>query len=703
MQLIGGAHVSPRKQKLALRLAKTACLNARALLHDGHPEEASQVDTSGLIEQLTAAIDATTRTLVGSRELRHRAIRCRLFTYRAMAFSWADTLDKALADLKEALRLHGQDALALKCQARLREAFALRFKVPNPARFVPTCKSHADYLRQTGHESETNAAFGDSVDRVRRDRPYPEWFERRGVFAAPVQRAEPEPEPSRWDFVIHRLQDLNFDEKDRSDTRSLLLSHVDSLMEIFHYYCRLGSTQSGNLKRFVQIKAHQINKDMLTLRARRLYNAMFVQDPLTAPEPTLMNLRQFWQLARDCAFVDDHCDLADIDRVVVLAGRETAEDNRVIIEELKRVMAFKRQKDETGEEKVAALLAEKPDGPELGPHGEILTDDLSVCDDLNPHHPNNQLHAYEFVEAIIRCAVKYRAKKLQKARGASIKTGSEAGVLVGDCFRQLLSQNLLAHACSHEAMSADFWMFAAPAVQALVADYRVPMEKIFRYFSVPDPNTIVSVPGSGVQQYWKVRSKQLLDDTMDFNEIYRLLEKFELYDANFTPRDACKLFTRVTGAYILRKNARKRERERRQSPGVACPSLTYTICPFAWATFRCCVVAAGCDEIVAQIHKNNNDSEMILDEFMWFFFLVCMAKKKRRSAGQTVEGVVKIVRLFLDEEILAKTSIAGMPVATKALKADVGRKPRVGDYDGIAREYEEVDPSARLPPGAAER
>ena len=188
MQLIGGAHGSPRKQKTALRMAKKACLKARAVLQDELQEKASVVegDTAELVEQLTAAIDATTYALVGSRKLTHRAIRCRLFTYRAMAFTWTDALDKALADLKEALQLHGQDTLALKCQARLRDAFASRFKAENPARFVPTCKSHADFLRQNGHESGALAAFDNSVDRVRRDRPYPEWFERRGIFCAPV-------------------------------------------------------------------------------------------------------------------------------------------------------------------------------------------------------------------------------------------------------------------------------------------------------------------------------------------------------------------------------------------------------------------------------------------------------------------------------------------------------------------------------------
>ena len=99
---------------------------------------------------------------------------------------------------------------------------------------------------------------------------------------------------------------------------------------------------------------------------------------------------------------------------------------------------------------------------------------------------------------------------------------------------------------------------------------------------------------------------------------------------------------------------------------------------------------------MAQIHKNNNDSEMILDEFIWYFVLVCMAKKKRRSAGQSVEGIVKMVREFYDEEILTRASVAGMPVSANSLKSDVGRKPEMGAYDGIAFEEEEMDPKADL-------
>ena len=68
---------------------------------------------------------------------------------------------------------------------------------------------------------------------------------------------------------------------------------------------------------------------------------------------------------------------------------------------------------------------------------------------------------------------------------------------------------------------------------------------------------------------------------------------------------------------------------------------------------------AGCDEIAAQIHKNNNDSEMILDEFVLYLVLVCIDKKKRRSAGLNIQGIVKMVRQFLEEEILNKASFAG--------------------------------------------
>lgn len=70
---------------------------------------------------------------------------------------------------------------------------------------------------------------------------------------------------------------------------------------------------------------------------------MFTLEKIDAPVSSLMVLRQFWQLARDCNFVNDHCDLADINRIVVLAGRESIDDAEHFLSNINAVAAWKHR------------------------------------------------------------------------------------------------------------------------------------------------------------------------------------------------------------------------------------------------------------------------------------------------------------------------------------------------------------------------
>jgi hypothetical protein len=311
---------------------------------------------------------------------------------------------------------------------------------------------------------------------------------------------------------------------------------------------------------------------------------------------------------------------------------------------------------------------------------------MSVNDDENPHHPNNRFHVYEYVEALLRCAARYctekHLKRKGKARGKSTKppthrTGSshlmhgnlrkklaEQSVKSGaggksapllrliDCFHAFLSDNLLRFSCTHHTMTVDDWTFCYPPLQELATDFRVPLERIFRYYSVDKPNSVVHAAGSGTapsQQFWKVRSLELLDDTMNFNELYRWLEKFELFTPDFKPKHAQKLFARVTGS----------------------------------------------DEIVAHVHKNNADSEMILDEFIEFLFMVAlMHTKPAQSDGSRRKQIVPSkslrIRKFLQDVVLP-VAADEMPVDSKALAKEVGAKLGAGEgYDGIDSEEEEL-------------
>lgn len=729
-----------RKEQLrVLRGASRTCMAARDALRQ------SNCNLVEIIRSLDSAVDATTTVLKGSRDSKHRAIRSRVYTYRAIAHARNDNMSHALEDLREGLFLNGRDAVALKFQARLQHAVATGYahchddghrvalhpgQQTSPSRYVPTATAQFKLLGTTGCPSRphlqvdterldiTNASactdlddFFSSIERVHRDRPYPEWHHRKqSVFAErPPEEPEPERAPSRWDYVIHRVEDLLVDDEDRSETRELLLANIGTLLEVFGYYCKVGSsTIAEGAKQFAMVKPREIDSAGLTRVARETYKAMFTKERIDAPVPYLMTLRQFWQLARDCACVDDHCDIADINRIIMLSGRELAQDATFFVHTIEAVAEWNARSHGRSEETAASngyptspppvpedvvdevammarkLQRENSRNAEYSVDGKLLTSTMSVNDDENPHHPNNRFHAYEYVEALLRCAARYctekHLKRKGKARGKSTKVPSHhsgsthnmhgnlrkklaeqavksAGgkppplLRLSDCFHAFLSENLLRFSCTHHTMTDDDWTFCDPSLQHLATEFRVPLEKVFRYYSVAKPNTVVQTAGSGTapsQQFWKVRSLELLDDTMNFNELYRWLEKFELFTPEFKPKHAQKLFARVTGS----------------------------------------------DEIVAHIHKNNADSEMILDEFIEFLFMVALAHTEPAKTDDSrrkkiVPSKSLRIRKFLQDVVLPAAA-AEMPVDSKALAQEVGAKYGAGEgYDGIDSEEEE--------------
>ena len=306
------------------------------------------------------------------------------------------------------------------------------------------------------------------------------------------------------------------------------------------------------------------------------------------------------------------------------------------------------------------------------------------------------LHAYEFVELLLRCSARYCTEKhLKRSGGRKLKhkardraqrastghtisghilharmakerekdarrkakqghdlEGGDGGLPLSECLHTLLADHVLRRSCSHASMTEGDWVFCSPTLHSLATEFRVPLERLFRYYSVDKPATIVSSGDSrdgsgGAQQFWKVRSLELLDDTMDFNELYCWLSRFELLDATFTPKDAARLFTRVTGS----------------------------------------------DEIVAQVHKNNRDSEMVLDEFLEFLFSMALAHTKPApSLEQRAHKLSKAMRVrgFLMKRVLSKAA-EEMPIESKALVKAVGARLGAGEgYDGIDSEEEEL-------------
>ena len=437
-----------RKQKRVLKAASRTCMAARdSLKHEDKP-------LSEVLAALDGAVAATNKWLKGSYDSKDRAIRSRVYTYRAITHARLDDLNNALEDLKEGLFLNPRDAVALKFQARLQEAVATGYALPaaagaphpgkhtSPSRYVPTAATQSELLGSMGFPTRplmkidrqnldiTQASVGTDLDefvgtieKVHRDRPYPLWDHQKTSMFAERPPPEPEPEraPSRWDYVLHRVEDLFVDDEDKWETRDLLLAHIETMMDVFDYYCKVGSsTTAEGATQFASIKPNAINYSGLTAVAKEQYSAMFRKEKIDAPVSYLMALRQFWQLARDCNFVDDHCDLADINRIVVLSGRENTDDTGYFISTIEAVAEYNhRGRDPVtpasptpkgspppsvpaGVAEEVAVVAAKlarhnsRELHEYGPDGKMLTSTMSVNDDENPHHPNNRFHAYEY-------------------------------------------------------------------------------------------------------------------------------------------------------------------------------------------------------------------------------------------------------------------------------------------------------------------
>jgi hypothetical protein len=134
-------------------------------------EEKSPSVLEPLLLLLDGAIGSVTPLLQGSTEAKHRAYRSRLHTYRSMVCARLGQMERAAADMEEALLLNGNDVIALRFEAKLRESMANGLQ-HDPSRFVPTCISHGRYLDQAGLTVDVEQALQDTVRRVRRDRPY---------------------------------------------------------------------------------------------------------------------------------------------------------------------------------------------------------------------------------------------------------------------------------------------------------------------------------------------------------------------------------------------------------------------------------------------------------------------------------------------------------------------------------------------------
>lgn len=611
--------------------------------------------------------------------------------HRALVLARSGRVDQALADLQTGLEIDPSDYRVLKAKyqlEKLRECME-----------IPSMDAHGDHTRQYDGANPAEAhrpvgqsltmfldayplKFGDGLDNVpdsellslgleadeiqrmrragqgeraqlattirsiKRDRPFPQWIDRK--VKAVLERPEtpprepvPPPPPSPWNECLDRVRDLLVDEVDDQRTRQMILKHKNELTEIFMFYCRLGSRTTGqkDAQQFSRIQPHLIRPSRLTPQAQEKFCTLFwtndgePQRDLCASAPimpelptTLITLRQFCRLVSDCSLADGDCTLADVGRMFTFSCRET---------ELNDIESFEQRvnKGQDGYElRLRALREEQEiDSVEALPEcrdAQQRWKTVGGFDLENPHHPNNRQHIFRFFETCLRMAHKlFIAEKKNLA----------------NCFDTFVGEQLRPHACQHEPTNgcydALFWEYHSPDVAAVMERYKAPLEKVYRYFSVPNPKAGVQGRNGKALPLWKVRTASLLDNLCDFNEILELFTKCGLFELPMLPKPLGIIFETVTG----------------QS------GLAY------------------------QVHKNNNDNVMVLEEFYQLMFRVAMAYRGAEAyRGKTSAQVIDTYMV----DFFQKCTLV-MPINKSVLVKSVGAKEGM-DEVFLPREQEVV-------------
>eukprot|EP01051_Picozoa_sp_SAG22_P007532 SAG22_NODE_534_length_9397_cov_22.325231_3_plen_718_part_00 len=543
--------VGKEQKRETRKMAKRACHSARAVLSDASSSQPALAETIQAIDEALVNMSAVPS---------NTAYRKKLHTYRAMSHAKSGKFDVALADLKEVLRLGPDDAAALRYQARLRQLLAARFKKAAPSRFVPTLISQDKYLTRVGNDERMDRQFQDCLKDCRRDRVYPAFWDRGKRFTGTREESESEEEeeeaPSIWDYVLRRVSDILVDDQDRRDTRALLLEFMDTISNVFVYYCRLGSQAHGKEQSFLAIKPARIGPRRLSPEARRRFNALFSESSLP---PYLLSLRQFWQFCADSRLVGDDVQLADAGRIFVVSSREFDKGDLDIITGLAdrgghaaaaaavEVAATGEEEEDDGQEeeeeeeeeqqqqqaelgfglgdeegrmaeeaKLARLRTERAAAAALGETTTTFaaqTDELSACDMDDPHNRANHQHIFEFAECLLRVARKHQAGHPAAGGKKAANSGGGGGatkMALSSAFQTILAEHVLPYACTHTQMTAKGWGYRRLAQQQCAELYRSPLQMVFHFFTTANPNTAVKSTGGGMNSFWKVRSAELL-------------------------------------------------------------------------------------------------------------------------------------------------------------------------------------------------
>jgi hypothetical protein len=472
----------------------------------------------------------------------------------------------ALSGIARVLEEDPRHAKALRLHYKLEYSNALRFRPAQPARFVHTARSTLRYIDVQPTDRGVLGEYKDTCAQIRRDRPYPAWFKGRGhVFDPRREPDEGEVRSSRvrlqrqflptrglleasckgalaearapqevvrathWDFVINRLDDILVDRSDHEGLRKLVLRHIDMLLSVFYYYCRVGSAaEADGATRLPQILPLTIQTAKLDDEALSEYAQLFgapdaLQEDATAVPTdrpnTLVRLRQCLQLALDCNVLSSDCSRAALGRLFLFSSREVDD--------------------------IQSYTEQAAGGKQAAGHTEI-----SDVDERNPHNGNNQLHVYEFIEWVVRLAH-------QKMRHGA--RGRKAIPTVTEQFEALLTGHILVHSCTHESTDAVGWLARAPAVLRAQTEHFGLVEQCFRFFAAGEKafNKVACEGGHGegggeaganapAATYWRQRGLDQFDDTMNYNEVIKMFEESRLFDAVLTPIKVVQIYKKTT-------------------------------------------------------------------------------------------------------------------------------------------------------------
>ena len=313
---------------------------------------------------------------------------------------------------------------------------------------MPIASALTDFVGSYGACCPEWREFQGVARAVKRDRPFAQWWQAAGVGdldrppSAPPSPEPPPPPPSVWDPVFARLDDLfEGNDDDLQKTRRLLIGSADALIEIFVFYCQVGSlateADAEGHRHFCRIEPHRIHPGALTDDAADQLRTLWqlpagTLGPLQGGVPTLLlTLRQWWQLGKDMRAIGNECTLGDMGHIFAFASRQSAQDgvatSTMMLECPAGADAYLFRLDRLRE----ALEVDSTEAlPELRrPDGRWTV--LGATDPEHSLHPNNRQHVFRFMEGVIRLA-----HHLYSQGGVGDERAGQS--TVAGCFRSLV-------------------------------------------------------------------------------------------------------------------------------------------------------------------------------------------------------------------------------------------------------------------------